>query len=227
MLAQCQCCPIVSRASWPANLEVLCRICQNGKPVVAISTDLDAVARVGFVGMDNRRAGQIAAFIVGRTLERVEVADVAVVVGYDSYRGHEDREIGFRTTLREYFPHVQLVEVIKGEDSSEAAYEATRELLHRRTTIVGIYNVAGGNQGVANAILEAGLPKRPLYVAHEVNAETERLTRQHQIDYLLTQDLDQMVLQIGEVLLEVKEPGGVTNLTKLLPIRVFTPFHFP
>jgi LacI family transcriptional regulator len=122
---------------------------------------------------------------------------------------------------------VQLVEVIKGEDSSEAACKATRELLHRRRTIAGIYNVAGGNQGVANAILAAGLPKRPLYITHEVNAETERLIRQHQIDYLLTQDLDQMVLQIGEVLLEVKKAGGVTNLTKLLPIRVFTPFHFP
>jgi hypothetical protein len=36
-----------------------------------------------------------------------------------------------------------------------------------------------------------------------------------------------MVLQIGEVLLEVKAAGGLTNLTKLLPIRVFTPFHFP
>jgi hypothetical protein len=56
--------------------------------------------------------------------------------------------------------------------------------------------------------------------------ETERLIRQHQIDYLLTQDLDQMVLQIGEVLLEVKAAGRITNLIKLLPIRVFTPFHF-
>jgi len=211
----------------PANLELLRRIGQNGKPVVALTTDLDAVARVGFVGMDNRRAGQIAAFIAGRTLERVEAAEVAVVVGYYSYRGHEDREIGFRTTLREYFPHVQLVEVIKGEDSSEAAYEATRELLQRRRTIAGIYNVAGGNQGVAQALLEAQLPKRPLYIAHEVNAETEHLIRQHQIDYLLTQDLDQLVLQIGEILLEVKAAGGRTNLTKLLPIHVFTPFHFP
>jgi hypothetical protein len=64
-------------------------------------------------------------------------------------------------------------------------------------------------------------------ITHEVNAETEGLFRQHQIDYLLTQDLDQMVLQIGEALLEVKAAGGSTNLTKLLPIRVFTPFHFP
>jgi hypothetical protein len=75
--------------------------------------------------------------------------------------------------------------------------------------------------------LEAQLPKRPLYIAHEVNAETERLIRQHQIDYLLSQDLDQMVLQIAEVLLEVKAAGGITNLAKLLPVRVFTPFHFP
>ena len=211
----------------PANLETLRRIGQNGKPVVTLTTDLDPVARAGYVGLDNRRAGQIAAFIAGRTLERVEAAEVAVVVGYYSYRGHEDREIGFRTTLREYFPNVQLVEVIKGEDSSEAAYEATRELLQCRPTIAGIYNVAGGNQGVAQALLEAQLPKRPLYIAHEVNAETERLIRQHQIDYLLTQDLDQLVLQIGEVLLEVKAAGGLTNLIKLLPIRLFTPFHFP
>jgi LacI family transcriptional regulator len=209
-----------------ANLEVLCRIGQSGKPVVAVSTDLDPVARAGFVGMDNRRAGQIAAFIAGRTLERVEAAEVAVVVGYYSYRGHEDREIGFRTTLREYFPNVQLVEVIKGEDSSEAAYEAMRELLQRRPAIAGIYNVAGGNQGWRTPSWKRACPKRPLYIAHEVNAETERLIRQHQIDYLLTQDLDQMVLQLGEVLLEVKAAGGLTNLTKLLPIRVFTPFHF-
>jgi hypothetical protein len=34
--------------------------------------------------MDNRRAGQITAFIAGRTLERVEAT---------SYRRHEDREM--------------------------------------------------------------------------------------------------------------------------------------
>ena len=86
--------------------------------------------------------------------------------------------------------------------------------------------MAGGNQGVATAILEARLPKRRFISPMRLNTETERLIRQHQIDYLLTQDLDEMVLQLGEVLLEVKAPGGVTNLTKLLPIRVFTPFHF-
>jgi hypothetical protein len=57
-------------------------------------------------------------------------------------------------------------------------------------------------------------------------ADDARASRQRQIDYLPTQDLDQMVVQIGEALLEVKAAGGITNLTKILPIRVFTPFHF-
>ena len=35
-----------------------------------------------------------------------------------------------------------------------------------------------------------------------------------------------MVVQIGEALLEVKAAGGITNLAKILNIRVFTPFHF-
>lgn len=211
----------------PANVEALRRVSQSGKRVVAVATDLDAGARAGFVGIDNRKAGQIAAFIAGRTLEGVRAAEVAVVVGYFSYRGHEDREIGFRTTLREYFPRVQLAEVIRGEDSPEAAYEATRELLRRRPAIAGIYNVAGANQGVAKALLEARGRARPLYITHEVNADTEQLIREHQIDYLLTQDLDQMILQIGEVLLALKAADGGTNVTKLLPIRVLTPFHFP
>jgi LacI family transcriptional regulator len=210
-----------------ANIEILHRICQSGKPVVAVSTELDAASRAGFVGMDNRRAGQIAAFIMGRNLERTPDAEVAVVIGYFAYRGHEDREIGFRTTLREYFPHVQLLEVIKGEDSPDVAYEATHELLQRRPTISGIYNVAGGNQGVAKAIMEAKLTRRPIHITHEVNADTEPLIKRYQIDYLLTQDLDQMILNIGEILLEVKTAGGITNLMKLLPIRILTPFNFP
>jgi hypothetical protein len=34
---------------------------------------------------------------------------------------------------------------------------------------IGIYNVAGGNSGLARAIDEAQLVRRPLYMAHEVN----------------------------------------------------------
>ena len=70
-----------------------------GKCVVALISDLDATARNAYVGIDNRAAGQLAAFILGRCLERAEEAKVAVVVGYFSYLCQEDREIGFRSLV--------------------------------------------------------------------------------------------------------------------------------
>src|SRR6266481_5426382 len=57
----------------------------HSKPVVALVFDLDPTIRKAYVGIDNRAAGQLAAFILGRCLERAAEAKVAVVVGYFSY----------------------------------------------------------------------------------------------------------------------------------------------
>ncbi len=57
----------------------------TGKCVVALVSDLDVTARNAYVGIDNRAAGQLAAFILGRCLERAGEAKVADVVGYFSY----------------------------------------------------------------------------------------------------------------------------------------------
>src|SRR5260221_64724 len=121
--------------------------------------------------------GQPAGFILGRCLERVAEAKVAVVVGYFSYLCQEDREIGFRSLLRQRFPQIEIVEVIKGDDSRGGTYTAALRLLKNRRDIAGIYNVAGGNFGLARAIDEAGLDRRPLYIGHEVNEVTEPLLR--------------------------------------------------
>jgi hypothetical protein len=109
---------------------------------------------------------------LGRCLERVPQAKVAVIVGCASYRCHEDREMGFRTLLRQRFPHIELVEAIKGEESREATYEAALGLFKKRPDIAGIYNVTGGNQSLAQAIADSKLPRRPLFITHEVNQVT-------------------------------------------------------
>jgi len=85
---------------------------------VALVSDLNPHYRSAYVGIDNRAAGQVASFILGRCLEPISKPKVAVVVGNFSYHCHEDREIGFRSLLRQRFPEVEIVEVIKGDDSS-------------------------------------------------------------------------------------------------------------
>ncbi len=58
-----------------ALLELRC----FGIPVIALVSDLDANVRSTYVGGDNRAAGQLAAFIFGRCLERESGAQVAIV----------------------------------------------------------------------------------------------------------------------------------------------------
>jgi LacI family transcriptional regulator len=103
------------------------RIRNAGKPVLAVVSDLERSARSAYLGIDNRAAGQMAAYLLGRHLEYRIDASVAVVVGNVSYRCHEDREIGFRSLLRQKFSNIELLEVV-GNDSSEIAYDATLKL---------------------------------------------------------------------------------------------------
>jgi LacI family transcriptional regulator len=195
-----------------------------GKNVVALVSDLDAAVRNAYVGIDNRAAGQLAAFILGRCLERAGEAKVAVVVGYFSYLCQEDREIGFRSLLRQRFPQIEIVEVIKGDDSREGTYAAALHLLKNRRDIAGIYNVAGGNFGLARAIEEAHPDRRPLYITHEVNEVTEPLMRTGVIDFLISQNIESLVRTSRQVLIDLSLNTGSVRELNYLPIQVISEF---
>jgi LacI family transcriptional regulator len=188
-----------------------------GKPVVALISDLDVTARNAYVGIDNRAAGQLAAFILGRCLERAGEAKVAVVVGYFSYLCQEDREIGFRSLLRQRFPRVEIVEVIKGEDSREATYEAALRLFKNRRDIAGIYRLA-------KAIDEAQLAQRPLYIAHEVNEITEPLLRTGVIDFLITQNIRSLIRLSRQVVIDLRLGVGSVRELNYLPVQAVSEF---
>ncbi|MEM5313473.1 LacI family DNA-binding transcriptional regulator [Paraburkholderia sp. JHI869] len=198
----------------------------RGLGVVTLITDVDADARHTYVGVNNRAAGQSAAFLVGRHLEGRPSPSVAVVVATFSYTCHEDREIGFRSLLRQRFPHVNVVEVIKGADSGAATYEATRRCMEMHGALDGIYNVAGGNEGLAAALRERGLAGRTLYVTHEVNAVTEPLLRADVIDYLLSQDL-RLLLRTAVEQMRNAVSGGTPPAQALMPIETYSRYSLP
>lgn len=199
----------------------------TGKPVVALVSDLNPNSRSAYVGIDNRSAGQIAGLIIGRCLERTANAKVAVIVGNFSYRCHEDREIGFRSLLRQRFPQVEIVEVIKGDDSREATYEAASRFLKNRRDVAGIYNVAGGNQGLARAVQECGFSQHLLYITHELNEVTEPLLRSGVIDFLITQSLETLVRLSQQCLIELTLGTETVRDTNYLAVHLVSEFNFP
>ncbi len=200
------------------------RIRNAGKPVLAVVSDLERSARSAYLGIDNRAAGQMAAYLLGRHLECRIDASVAVVVGNVSYRCHEDREIGFRSLLRQKFSNIELVEVV-GNDSSETAYDATLKLFATKPNLAGLYNVAGGNRGLAQALSDMKLTYRPIFITHELNQVTEPLLREERIDYLITQDLDKLLDRTKRLLQEAGDESRDLPEVNHLPIRVLTQFH--
>jgi LacI family transcriptional regulator len=209
----------------PPIVDELKRLRQAGIRVMAVVSDLESSARSAYLGIDNRAAGNVAAYLMGRHLEERSGAQVAVVVGSFSYRCHEDREIGFRSIMRQQFESVEVLEVIKGEDSDEATYDASRKLLQVKPNILGVYNVAGGNRGLAEALAELRHPYRPVYITHELNTVTEPLLRTRQIDYLIVQHLDEIVRRATQFMRETPGDDRGSHVLEDIPFRLVTQFN--
>ena len=208
---------IITAKNTPRLVEVLQNARGRGKRIVTLVSDLAVNARDCFVGIDNRAAGQTAAFLIGRTIgDRPSTA--AVVVGDIAFRCHEDREIGFRTGLRANFPKVVLSGEASGEDSPSITRDAALRLLRDQPALGAIYNVGGGNKGLVDAIRESGRSQDLLLI-------TVPLLREGQIDFTLAGNPeDQLYEAIRLASLERLE--GIRDVISL-DFSVFTRFNLP
>ena len=66
----------------PLITDELKRLRQAGKHVMALVSDVESSARSAYLGIDNRAAGNVAAYVMGRHLEERSGAEVAVVRGH-------------------------------------------------------------------------------------------------------------------------------------------------
>lgn len=197
---------------------------QKGKRVIAMVSDLDPTARDGFAGIDNRAAGQTAAFLIGRTLGD-RPTPVGVVVGDSAFRCHEDREIGFRTCLRGHFPKVVLAGEAYGHDHPADTREAVLKLLREQPALGAIYNVGAGNMGLVDAVKTAGRSEDLLVVCHEVNRITAPLLRDELVHFAIAGDPR---AQLAEALrLAMVERPEALRENHHLNFAVYTRFNLP
>src|SRR5205823_7219414 len=91
-----------------------------------------------YVGIDSRQAGRLAGYLLGRFLGTSEPKKVAMFAGSLSYRGHEEREMGFRHILAEEFPNLAVVELGEMRDDREQGYVGAAGLLGRYGDLAGV-----------------------------------------------------------------------------------------
>ena len=164
----------------PMVREAVAALHADGVHVLTLISDLSSSARTAFVGMDNRAAGRTAGLLLGRFIGAANPSGnkVAMFAGSLSYRGHEEREMGFRHILAESFPSLEVIGLREGQDDPARNYSQARALLDQHPDLVGIYNVGGASEGIARALAEAPRPHRVAFIGHGLTADT----RAHLVD---------------------------------------------
>ncbi|MCB8881196.1 LacI family DNA-binding transcriptional regulator [Acidisoma cellulosilytica] len=171
----------------PLLREAIRSVIAEGTPVVTLASDITQVPRLDYVGIDNRAAGRLAGHLLGRFV-REDVAKVALFAGSLSYRGHEEREMGFRHILTESHPGLAIVELREVSDDMTRGYEEARRLLERHPDLAGIYSIGGGVEGIARALEESGRGPEVVLIGHELTEGTRRLLVAGTIDALIDQN---------------------------------------
>ena len=154
-------------------------------PVVSIISDMSGSKQLAYAGTDHHAAGRTTGYFVARMIQKD--GPVVVLCSHLGFQAHAERIAGFREYLTEHAPHLTIARIVEGLDDrvrSRARLEAAfREL----PGILAVYNVGGANLGVRAAIEADILPKRPLFVGHELTEHTTRMLREG----IMTLTLDQ------------------------------------
>ena len=177
----------------PRTRNILRELVEAGIRLVTLVSDVPAAPRSAYVGIDNRVAGRTAALLMGRFLGG-RTGHLAMVVGSRSYRGHEEREMGFRSVLSEEFPNLTISSAVEINDEPDVSYTATMKALHNEPELLGIYCVGAGRSGVARALLESKLRRKPVFICHDLTKETRR----YLVDDLADVVIDQNARLIAE-----------------------------
>lgn len=170
----------------PEVREAIRQVAATGIPVLNLITDLTNVPRIGYVGIDNRAAGRLAGQLLIRFLKS-ETGKVAVFAGSLSYRGHEEREMGFRHILSEE-SRLEIAEMREVRNSVHAMHEEASAVLKRHPDLAGIYSIGGGNRGIAAALSETNRVGKVVFIGHELTEYSRQFLLQRVMDVVIDQN---------------------------------------
>ncbi|UCI25393.1 LacI family DNA-binding transcriptional regulator [Mesorhizobium sp. B2-8-5] len=196
-----------------------------GIPVVTLVTDLPDTGRQAYVGMDNRAAGETAAYLLGEWLGGGP-ARILVTISSNRFRGEEEREIGFRQALRERYPALGIIEVSEGHGLDRNTGMLALAALRANPDIAGVYSIGGGNRAIVEAFAALGRTCRA-FVGHDLDADNLALLRAGRVSAVLHHDLGH---DMRNACLHVMRAHGLlpkSPVSGMANIQIITPFNVP
>lgn len=158
----------------------------GGVPVVCLTTDLPSSRRSAYIGNDQYAAGSVAGQLIGKAVQK-ERKRILLILSV-AFRCQQEREMGFRRVLRSDFQHLKIEDRLISDDMPETTFEQIKSYIDTNGAPAAVYNVAGGNRGVAMALEHAGCSQETVFVGHELTLQSQTLLENRTMDYVISHD---------------------------------------
>lgn len=189
-------------------------------PVYAMLTDLNTPLRAGFIGLDNRRKGRIAAWFITQLAK--EPGPIAIFVGSHRIQCQELCEMSFRSYVRELAPEFEVLEPIVTMESTQVAMEGMRDILRRHTDLAGFYVVGSGVDGVLHALQAEGVTSI-IGVGHEQTPATRQGLLSRQLHAVLSHPVELLARKVVDAMATSITQGPQSLQQLLVPLTIQTP----
>ena len=201
----------------------------RGVPVVTVISDVPGSARIGYAGTDHYRAGRSAGYFISRMTRAP--GSVIVLCNHLGFQSHADRVRGITQFLEEKAPEWQISKIVEGGDDRVLSELQLREAFRAHPDTVAVYNVGAANIGVARAIRADVLPRRPVFVGHELTRNTAAFLREGLMSLAIDQSPELQVRLSVNLLLRHFEFFGFEQasfpLETEVPIVLYGPENLP
>lgn len=204
--------------------EAVAELTDAGIPVVTLFTDVPLSRRVAYVGIDNRAAGATAAYLL--TQWSPDGGPVLVTLSSSAFHGEDERELGFRATMRQLAPGREIREVAGAHGLDEPMLARVGDALRADPGIDDVYSIGGGNRATLAAFEAAGRAPR-VFVAHDLDRDNRALLRARRVSAVLHHDLRADVRRACRLLMQAQ--GVLPGVPSSVPaqVQVVTPYNEP
>ncbi|WP_338325333.1 LacI family DNA-binding transcriptional regulator [Solirhodobacter olei] len=193
-----------------------------GVPTFALLNDFGQGIRESYIGLNNVQVGRIAAWTIA-TAARTP-GKIAVFVGGNRWHGHELRETGFRSYVREHAPGFTVLDTLVNLETRQVTYEATLDLLHRNPDLKGIYVAGGGMEGAIAAVRETLPPGQIAFVVNELTAESRAALSARYLTLVMATPLADLCRDLVDFMVKaVREGMSPVPGQHFLEPRLYTP----
>lgn len=182
------------------------RLKDRGLHTFALLNDFAQGVREQYLGLNNLQVGRLAGWMT--TTASKTPGKLAVFVGGNRWHGHELRETGFRSFVRDSVPDFKVLDTMVNLETRQLTYEATLDLLARHPDLRGLYVAGGGMEGAIAALRESVAPRQVALVVNELTDDSKAALTDGFVTMVISTPLRQLCQNLVEMMVNTVKNGS-------------------